>query len=1180
MSHFVRFAALAAVAWACSHAAIAGTLNDTGQVACFDVSSTSTGTVASGTPAPESTGFEGQDCSLGAAAADAVGAQVKIGGSSVAGRDYSKIGNDGSVLPDTAVRGSGATDWACTRDNVTGLIWQLRNNDGGVGDQDHRYAFGSNSPFMDEDTCESESTPCNTDQLVQAINAAGLCGASDWTLPTPAQLESLLAYADPGSTANLIDQTWFPDQANDGVNQFHFWSGDLADTGATTAWVADFDFGWTTVSSLDSAHYVRLVRAAPAAVTPRFSTSEPGTAGEVVVTDAETGLMWKQCPQGLSGSGCATGTLGTLDWSGALVAAAGESFAGHDDWRLPTIIELASIRDYTPVTFPTVPLSAEFAGTAATDTYWSSTNDPRPTSLDSALAYQYNDSTAHNTLFKNQSLAVRLVRGGHFLGAHAPGADTVPDAFSLPAKQAGAAQLVGSADITVTGLGSGAVASMSVTGAAESALSTDGGSKWTSLAAAVRNGDSVRVRHRAAATAGATATTTLTIGGVTADFVSTAFGAPGAPTNISAVAGNSQATISFDAPASDGGATVTGYQATSAPGAFTGDCSASPCTVTGLANGTSYTFTVTASNGLTGPASIASNAVVPQAPQAIVFGSAPTVVVGGTGSLQATGGASGNPVTFSSTTPAVCSVSGSTVTGEGVGTCTVAANQAGNAAFIAAAEVTQDFTVGQGTQVIQFAALADRLLTQSPLTLSATGGGSGNPVLFASTTTATCTTSGNNGATLTLLDYGTCTVEASQTGSANYLAAAAVARSFQIVSEPLAIEFVGEPRATFSVSHNFYSLHFLGADHRLRIRSPAPLAQVTASADDSRVSVFVAPHAAEAGEFTIGADVVLTQQPESDVTATVTYTASVTGPAGAETASVSVPVTFSGNRPPTATYSTKTVRLPSGAALGGYTVPGFVVAEDPGSPSEIGQTVQHRLFDYTPYPFLDDYPEISDMAVAGGTLSFVYGGISCGGFGCAGGSLTVHVMPEDDGAGSTCESAGITDYETRCGLESRSYLTVVVGETSLLGVDASRASTSAGRAKAAASSASIRYRIEAANLGSLPLDGARVRAAIPAQLSAVSWTCSVPVGSCTPASGTGAVDTRVDLGLDEAAEIIVDATLDPDAAYVDFRAQGELPDGVQGAVFQPRGYLIDPVSSAFIFVGKFEGAGTAVSSAP
>ena len=90
---------------------------------------------------------------------------------------------------------------------------------------------------------------------------------------------------------------------------------------------------------------------------------------------------------------------------------------------------------------------------------------------------------------------------------------------------------------------------------------------------------------------------------------------PGPPTTVTASVGNAQATISFTAPSSNGGSPITGYTVTSSPGGITATGATSPINVTGLTNGTPYTFTIVATNAIgNSVASSASTAVTPVAP--------------------------------------------------------------------------------------------------------------------------------------------------------------------------------------------------------------------------------------------------------------------------------------------------------------------------------------------------------------------------------------------------------------------------------------------------------------------------------------------------------------------------------------------------------------------------------------
>jgi len=103
--------------------------------------------------------------------------------------------------------------------------------------------------------------------------------------------------------------------------------------------------------------------------------------------------------------------------------------------------------------------------------------------------------------------------------------------------------------------------------------------------------------------------------------------APGAPTGVSATAGDAQADVSFTAPTFTGiPAGITGYRVTSDPGGLTGTGASSPITVTGLTNGTSYTFKVQATNSIDyGPDSDPSGSVTPVVtPRALFAGGTST----------------------------------------------------------------------------------------------------------------------------------------------------------------------------------------------------------------------------------------------------------------------------------------------------------------------------------------------------------------------------------------------------------------------------------------------------------------------------------------------------------------------------------------------------------------------------
>ncbi|MDZ4260996.1 MAG: fibronectin type III domain-containing protein, partial [Pseudomonadota bacterium] len=237
---------------------------------------------------------------------------------------------------------------------------------------------------------------------------------------------------------------------------------------------------------------------------------------------------------------------------------------------------------------------------------------------------------------------------------------------------------------------------------------------------------------------------------------------PGAPTIGSATAGDTEAAVTFTAPASNGGSAITSYTVTSSPGGQIATGASSPITVTGLSNGTAYTFTVKASNSAgTGIASAASNSVTPKASQTITFANPGAKSFAATPTLTATA-SSALAVAFTSSTTGVCTItSAGALTFVTTGSCTINANQAGNGSFLSATQVSQSFTVtavvpraptigaavaGNGQATISFtapaytggSAITGYTVTSTPGGLTATG--SASPITVTGLTNGTAYT--------------------------------------------------------------------------------------------------------------------------------------------------------------------------------------------------------------------------------------------------------------------------------------------------------------------------------------------------------------------------------------------------------------------------------------------------------
>ena len=179
-------------------------------------------------------------------------------------------------------------------------------------------------------------------------------------------------------------------------------------------------------------------------------------------------------------------------------------------------------------------------------------------------------------------------------------------------------------------------------------------------------------------------------------------------------------------------------------------------------------------------------------PQSIAFTSpAPTNALVSNTSTVAASGASGNPVVFASATPPVCTVSGTTVSYVAAGTCQLYADQPGTADYLASPWVTQTFTVTQGSlspQAVTFTSTpptnANAGDDAGSYTPTATGGASGNPVVFSTDAADNSVCFFYQGAVyfggIQTEAGGVCVIHANQAGNAYYAAAPQATQSFTV----------------------------------------------------------------------------------------------------------------------------------------------------------------------------------------------------------------------------------------------------------------------------------------------------------------------------------------------------------------------------------------------------------------
>lgn len=134
------------------------------------------------------------------------GKKSKVG-NGIAGFDFTKMCNNGALAgttdcPEDPVLGDDPHEWGCTKDNVTGLIWEVKvDKPGTLRHWQNTYSWyssdalsnGGDAGAQDRGICSGSR--CDTEGYVTAVNTAGLCGKSDWRVPSRIELQSILDYS-------------------------------------------------------------------------------------------------------------------------------------------------------------------------------------------------------------------------------------------------------------------------------------------------------------------------------------------------------------------------------------------------------------------------------------------------------------------------------------------------------------------------------------------------------------------------------------------------------------------------------------------------------------------------------------------------------------------------------------------------------------------------------------------------------------------------------------------------------------------------------------------------------------------------------------------------------------------------------------------------------------------------
>jgi hypothetical protein len=276
----------------------------------------------------------------------------------------------------------------CMIDQVTGLTWQ-----GASGPASANYAGLSTL-------------------VITANTGSGLCGQTDWRLPTVNEVLSLMDFSRTVAPFNA---------PQDSAMSGSYWTNEVVTTATTDAWIVSIgDRGAVSYLNKGDTANVRLVSGGAYSALGKFSNATACNDSnryknllDETIEDSKTGLMWKRCTEGASGAQCNNPAPLIFNSEGSALARVAQVNAsqsvlglGYNDWRIPTVKELASLVDRCTGGSPAID-STIFPGNPSAS-YLSATYDAANTQQ--FWYVNFSDGSVAVALPTNKYL--RLVRAG------------------------------------------------------------------------------------------------------------------------------------------------------------------------------------------------------------------------------------------------------------------------------------------------------------------------------------------------------------------------------------------------------------------------------------------------------------------------------------------------------------------------------------------------------------------------------------------------------------------------------------------------------------------------------------------------------------------------------------------------------------------------------------------------